>query len=324
MKTRLLFLLAVLGVLAGLTAAHFSGLHKQPLPPAFIPAANPYSDGIYANGIIESDQISGANINLYPEVSATVTGIPVTEGQQVRSGDPVLLLDDSIQRATTEQIAAQTQAARAQIAQAKASLKNAQDQLDKQRHSWQLDPESVSSDALDNARNAMLIARSALDVAKTQAVAQEKAWRAAQALLAKYTLRAPRDGKILAINTAIGSYVSSTQGVYDTYTQGYGPAIVLGAEQPYLDVRCYVDEILVNRLPAPASMRARMFVRGTSLSLPLEFVRIQPYVSPKIQLSDQRTERVDVRVLPVIFRFRKPTHPAIYPGQLVDVYIGTR
>lgn len=324
MKTRLLFLLAVLGVLAGLTAAHFSGQRKHPLPPAFTPAANPYADGIYANGIIESDQFSGANINLYPEVSAAVTGIPVAEGQQVHSGDPVLLLDDSVQRATTEQLAAQTQVARAQISQAEASLRNAQDQFDKQRHSWQLDPESVSSDALDNARNAVLIARSAVDVAKTQAMAQEKAWRAAQALLTKYTLRAPRDSKILAINTSIGSYVSSAQGVYDTYTQGYDPAIVLGAEQPYLDVRCYVDEILVNRLPAPASMRARMFVRGTSLSLPLEFVRIQPYVTPKIQLSDQRTERVDVRVLPVIFRFRTPAHSAIYPGQLVDVYIGTR
>jgi HlyD family secretion protein len=30
---------------------------------------------------------------------------------------------------------------------------------------------------------------------------------------------------------------------------------------------------------------------------------------------------VDVRVLPVIFRFQRPTDVAVYPGQLVDVYI---
>jgi len=67
-----------------------------------------------------------------------------------------------------------------------------------------------------------------------------------------------------------------------------------------------------------------MSVRGTSLKIPLEFVRMQPYVSPKIELSNQRLERVDLRVLPLIFRFRKPADAAIYPGQLVDVYVAEK
>jgi HlyD family secretion protein len=50
-------------------------------------------------------------------------------------------------------------------------------------------------------------------------------------------------------------------------------------------------------------------------------VRVQPYVSPKIQLSNERTERVDLRVLPVIFRFERPKDANVYPGQLVDVYV---
>ena len=56
--------------------------------------------------------------------------------------------------------------------------------------------------------------------------------------------------------------------------------------------------------------------------VPLTFVRIQPYVSPKIELSDERQERVDLRVLPVIFRFENPKNLNLYPGQLVDVYVG--
>ncbi len=52
-------------------------------------------------------------------------------------------------------------------------------------------------------------------------------------------------------------------------------------------------------------------------------MRVQPYVSPKIELSDERQEQVDLRVLPVIFRFRKQDTP-IYPGQEVDVYIGQK
>ena len=49
---------------------------------------------------------------------------------------------------------------------------------------------------------------------------------------------------------------------------------------------------------------------------------MQPYVSPKVELADQRQERVDVRVLPVIFCFTKPKDLNPFPGQLVDVYIG--
>jgi HlyD family secretion protein len=69
-------------------------------------------------------------------------------------------------------------------------------------------------------------------------------------------------------------------------------------------------------------MKAQLFIRGTDVHIPLEYVRTQPHVTPKIELSDQRTERVDVRVLPVIFRFKPPSDVRVYPGQLVDVYIG--
>jgi HlyD family secretion protein len=50
---------------------------------------------------------------------------------------------------------------------------------------------------------------------------------------------------------------------------------------------------------------------------------VQPYVSPKIELSNERQEQVDLRVLPVIFRFPKQDAP-VYPGQLVDVFIGKK
>jgi HlyD family secretion protein len=96
----------------------------------------------------------------------------------------------------------------------------------------------------------------------------------------------------------------------------------MGDPQNYLGVRCYIDEILIQKLPQPSEIKGEMYIRGTDLHLPLQFVRVQPYVSPKIQLSNQRTERVDVRVLPVIFKFEKPKNASVFPGQLVDVYIG--
>jgi HlyD family secretion protein len=154
-----------------------------------------------------------------------------------------------------------------------------------------------------------------------QASALEKAYLSSSALLAKYTLVAPRDGVVMAVNVTPGSFVS-TQGAYDQYTQAAGPVMALGSPQGWLNVRCYVDEILVPRLPNPASMKAQMSVRGSNVKIAMQYVRLQPFVSPKIELADQKAERVDVRVLPLIFKVKKPAGMNLYAGELVDVYIG--
>jgi hypothetical protein len=49
-------------------------------------------------------------------------------------------------------------------------------------------------------------------------------------------------------------------------------------------------------------------------------VRIEPYILPKKSLSGESTERVDTRVLQIIFRFQNPDFP-VYVGQQMDVFI---
>jgi len=356
---KVVFLVSILGLIAATVLAYVSAITEPPLAPAFTPATNPYPNGIYANGIVESDQTSGENMNVYPEVAGTVKSISVVEGQKVKHGDVLLVIDDAVQRATAEQLAAQADAAsalldelraqprketldvvNAQVVAAQAVLKTAQDAFNKQSAAYTVNPKAVSRDALDAASNALASAQAGLEVASRQhdlvrAGAwvydirnQERQYRAlsqgaasAKALLSKYTLRAPADGVVMAIHPAVGGFVSA-QGAYDTYTQGMTPVIVLGAGSGYLNVRCYVDEILVPRLPAPDVIKAQMSIRGSAVKVALRYVRTQPLVTPKIELSDQRQERVDVRVLPVIFRFDPPEDLPVYPGQLVDVYIG--
>ncbi|GGU51312.1 glycosyl hydrolase family 18 [Pseudomonas laurentiana] len=295
MRNRLLFVLAVIGVLAGLVAAYLLGRTPHALPPAFAPASSPYETAIYANGIIESEQSGGSNIVIYPQVSGPVTQVLVHEGQVITRDMPLVAIDDAVPRANVEL--------------AQANLRTAQDQYTKRLASYRLDPKSISKDTLDTAKNATTQAQAAL--------------KAANASLAQYVIKAPVDGVILAINTTAGSYVSS-QGAYDTYIQQFSPLVVMSAEQTHLAVRCYVDEILIARLPAPEHIRAQMLIHGSDIKVPLEFVRVQPYVSPKIQLSNQRQEKVDLRVLPVLFRFEKKDLPMVYPGQLVDVFIGQK
>jgi len=358
--TKLVFALAGVGCVAAVVAAIALNQRPAPQPAVFEPASNPYGQGIFANGIVESDLPSGSNINVYPEVAGTIVEVLVREGRAVRRSEVLLRLDDRVQRATAEQQRAQAQAAQAmleelkaqprpealqvaqaQLAAAQASARSARDAWDKQQHAFEMDPHAVSRDALDGAHNAWLVAEAnrataerqldltragawSFDVRNQQAQADAlaRAWQASIALLDKYTIKAPADGIVMAIKAAQGSYVTP-QGVYDTYTQGSNnPVVILGSASQDLHVRCYVDEILIPRLPAADRIKAQMSVRGASGRVPLEFVGIEPYVSPKISLSDQRLERVDVRVLPVIFRFRNSDTLHLYPGQLVDVYIG--
>ena len=359
MRNKILFIISGIGLALAIVSAYIFAQQPTAQPPLFNPAANPYASGIYSEGLIESDQAQGENINIYPEVTGPITQILASEGQQVHKGDPLLTIDDSVQRATAGQLRSQADAALAmlnelkaeprpenlavavaQVENARASLKNAQDALDKQQHSYDLDPRSVSLDALDNARNAEKVAATNLQVVdrqyeltkagawiydvqnqERQYSALSKAYAASAALLAKYTIRAAADGVVLTVQTGVGSYVSP-QGAYDSYTQGYDPLIVMATPQSHLEVRAYVDEILVDRLPDPGKMKAEMFIRGTQTHVPLTFARIQPYISPKIELSDGRQERVDVRVLPVIFRFENSKSLHLYPGELVDVYVG--
>ena len=360
--TRTLFALAGIGVVAGLAGAVVMNHKPVPQPPAFQPATNPYAQGLYANGIVESDLPNGSNINVYPEVAGTVAAIAVQPGQAVRRGDVLLRLEDSVARAQAAQQRAQADAAQAQFEQMQAAprpeaLRVAESQVasasaaafaqrnafDKQKRAAEIEPRAVSRDALDAAHDAWQLAQAGLATAQrqldlvragtwsadlrvqaAQRDAQRRAADAAAATLDKYTLRAPADGVVLAIQASAGSYVTP-QGVYGTYTQASNhPLLVLGGAPGHLDVRCYVDEILIPRLPPGDRIRAEMSLRGSDARIPLEFVRVEPYVSPKIALTDQRQERVDVRVLPVVFRFDAGKAPRIYPGQLVDVYIGAR
>jgi len=357
-RNTVVFSLSIIGVIGGLIAAYLFGLERKAQTPVFKPPTSPYDSAIFANGIIESSQSSGANVNIYPEVSGPITKILVHEGQQVIVGTPLFTIDDSVQQATTQQLKLQSEAALSLLNELKAqprketlaiavsqvglgesNLKATRDQYDKDRASYDIDPKSISKMVLDIAQDAVKQAENALDVARkqyelTKAGAwsydvenQEKqyealaqAYESANALLVKYSVKAPIAGIALAINTTAGSYVSS-QGAYNPYTELFDPLVVMGAPQDHLAVRCFVDEILVARLPSPWHIVAQMSVRGSDVKIPLEFVRVQPYVSPKIELSNQRQEQVDLRVLPVIFRFEKKD-ALVYPGQLVDVYIG--
>ena len=87
-----------------------------------------------------------------------------------------------------------------------------------------------------------------------------------------------------------------------------------------LHLRVQLDETDARRFREGA--RAQAFLRGNrgDLSSPLRFVRVEPYVTPKTSLTGDSAERVDTRVLEVVFEIEDESLP-VRVGQVLDVFV---
>ncbi|HCH95160.1 MAG TPA: hypothetical protein DFK13_09980, partial [Erythrobacter sp.] len=133
----------------------------------------------------------------------------------------------------------------------------------------------------------------------------------AQTQMAQLTVRAPIAGQILAVNIRKGEYVS-------TMGASAQPFIEMGQTDP-LHVRIDIDEEQAPRLalgePATVSPRG-----AADRQVRASFVRAEPLVVPKRSLTNSAAERVDVRVLQVIYELPE-TDGLFRVGQQVDAYI---
>jgi multidrug resistance efflux pump len=137
----------------------------------------------------------------------------------------------------------------------------------------------------------------------------EEAVRQAGTDLELLTVRSPRDGRLLQVNLREGEFAA---------LKSAEPLMLLGDVDRF-QVRAEVDEqdaVLIRPdQPAVASLKGH-----SELRVPLQFVRIEPYVVPKRSLTGDSLERVDTRVLQVVYAFERPAFP-VYVGQQVDVFI---
>ncbi|MDR1462431.1 MAG: ABC transporter ATP-binding protein, partial [Azoarcus sp.] len=85
-------------------------------------------------------------------------------------------------------------------------------------------------------------------------------------------------------------------------------------------VRADIDEQLAPRV-IPGKPAVGYLKGDAAHPIPMDFVRIEPYVIPKQSLTGASTERVDTRVLQVIYHFRNPSDRRIYAGQQMDLFI---
>lgn len=347
MKRRwLLPALAVAGVLFGIFMVMAT---TKPTPKAKMvvePSKAPFASYVSGSGLIEA---STENVKVGSPTAGLVMNVFVKVGNRVKKGQPLWQIDDGPMRAELARYGAALQSAQAtldkmrqgnrpeeiakqeaQVGQAAAQLADAQQQLKLRESAASEDARAVSVDDLNQARNTVKLRQAALAYQQRQ-LEELKAgtWTAdikvqeaevasasaqveqARADLERYTVRSPLDGEVLQVKIHPGEYSPAAQ---------TDDALMLIGNNDVLSVRADIDEQDAWRVQA--SQPAAAYVRGRSdVKIPLTFARVEPYVTPKKSLTGSSTERVDTRVLQVVYTLEQPKDFRIYVGQQMDVYI---
>jgi len=283
--------LALVGVGFGVYAAIRSASTLAPTPMASDAPSPPYKTFVAGAGLVEANT---ENMAIGTQIAGIVSRIDVQIGSQVKKGDPLFLIDDRSTRATLA-----TQQAAVKVAEAQAAQANYEYTIGK----GLVDKHVISQEDADLRRYVAATATAKVAQMQTQADATATD-------LERLTVRAPVDGQVMQLKTHLGEYAQT--GVLEQ------PLIFFGNVEP-LNVRTDVDENEAWRVRSGAP--ATGYLRGNkAITTPLTFVRFEPYVIPKVSLTGEPTERVDTRVMQVIYSFHSGDL-SIKAGQQMDVYI---
>jgi HlyD family secretion protein len=339
----LLPVLAVAGLAFGLWMAKQSAKAVPPAKAVADPARSPFVNKISGSGIVEA---STRNISIGAHVPGIVAKVFVTVGQRVKSGDPLFALDDRKQKADLVVKEAAHKEAGAKLTRLKkapraeelppalARVKEAEAMLEDARQQLQVagkikDPRAISIDDLNKRRYAVDAAEARLiqaradlklleagswkpdiEVAMANVASAESEVKAARVEIDRMTVHAPVEGDILQINIRPGEFAPS--GVT------LEPLILLG-NLDTLHVRVDIDENDAWRYQPETPAVA--YIRGNpKFKTDLKFEYVEAYVVPKRSLTGDSIERVDTRVMQVVYSFERGKLP-VYPGQIMDVYI---
>ncbi len=304
MSKRLSVYLALAGIVAALLLVKRLRHEDPPAPPLAEPARAPFAQSIGARGLVES---SGENIRIAPAVAGLVRKVNVKVGDRVKAGDPLIEQDPRDAAATVVVQEAQLATLRAQIKEAEVAIADKKDQWNRIE---KLSANSVASvDERQRARFAVDTASAQLDRVRAELQQSEALLQRTKVQLDLLTILAPRDGTILQVNIRAGEFAQLS---------GRDPILLLG-QIDTLQLRADVDEDNASRVRKNCAAIA--YIKGRRDDpIDLEFVRIEPYIVPKQSLTGESSERVDTRVLQIIFRFPKPELP-VYVGQQMDVFL---
>lgn len=310
---QILPLLAVVGIVLAVLYIATNLPDRELAEPANQP---PKATGELANGA----RVAGAGIvepsseviDIGSALSGLVTDLRVTPGDRVAKGQPLFLVDDRAVRASLSEANASIAEARAAIGEAESARNTARQQLALYQNIS--DPAAVSRSEVIRAEGEAAVASQRLRLARARLEQAQARASTARTELGRLTVRAPIAGEILAVNIRPGEYVSTMGG------GGSQPFIQMGETNP-LHIRVDIDENEAVRVafgePAAVSPRG-----AAKIQIEASFVRAEPQVVPKRSLTNSAAERVDVRVLQLIYALPQgAASDAFRVGQQIDAFI---
>lgn len=232
-------------------------------------------------------------INVAPQIPGVLVEFYVTENQKITLGTPLFTIDQ--------------EQAKAKIKHAEALLRTKQIQYeDLKQHLDRFenikDKRSISHDELSRKRFAVQKAKAEVDEAIQGLILLNVE-------LDKLTVTSPINGRVLKINSRIGEYISNNT----------IPLVIGNLDKILLKVT--IDETDLHRVDTNA--KAVAILRGQpAKEWKLKFISIEPLAIPKTQLSNNRNEKIDTRVIELLYEFESADINAV-PGQQADVFIET-
>ena len=345
MKIRFIILpiIAVIGIGLAIYTVYKQSRPAPTAPPSGQPTKNPFSNRVAGNGLVEP---ASEIMNIGTSISGTVQSVTVKEGQLLKKGDILFTIDQrdtiaqlgaakaklEVANRKVEQLKSMPHAedvdrAKAIVAQRQSAVNDATLRLE--RLNAVEDQSAISANERPTRMFEMSLTKSRLDEAKSElarmmvgtypedlavAVAEAKVADADVAMLQTDLLqsdvKAPIDGTVLRVNARAGEFASA-----GALREGL---VVMGQLTP-LHIRVDVDELDAWRFD-PKGKAVAVLRGGKIVEFPIEYVRTVPVVIPKRTLTGENSERIDTRVMEMIYRFTQD-NPKVLPGQLLDVYI---
>jgi HlyD family secretion protein len=273
-------------------------------PPPSATAEMKATGFLAAAGIVEP---ASEAIQIGSTASGVVTEVAVKVGQKVQAGAVLFRIDDRETQAEIAQLDAALKVARQITARDQVALDDARAQL--AFYDQVGDPRSVAADQVSSRQFAVRSAEAQLAVAKASALEAAARLEQAKVRLALHQINAPINGVVLQINLRPGEFAPTVGNLK--------PLMIFGAIDP-LHIRVDIDENELPRLKTGGA--ATISPRGAAdQRIQAAFVRIEPYVVPKTNLTGATNEQVDTRVLQVIYSV--PATAPLYIGQQVDAFL---
>jgi HlyD family secretion protein len=307
-------------------------------------------------GALGTVEPPGGVVSVAPSASGVVAVVLVSPGDEVAAGEALFAIDDRLARARVDQLAASVTAAEAALSQAegtvpaleaavdigRASLASAQARRDDAAEDLATAEQllgagnAVSRRDVERRRTALraaeaeaagaaaALAQALAELAQISegvsstrllplraAIAEARAALAtAKAELELLTVVSPFDARVLEVNVRAGEFAGAGT---------EGPAAVVLGRTGKLHVRAQIEEADLAAFSIGALARGQQ--RGIEdARINLTFLRREPLLRPKSTLSGGATERIDTRVLEVLY---VTDDTSLVPGQLVEVLIGS-